>query len=283
LIEVIESDFNMKQDLSIQTVIITGASAGVGEATAHHFAKKGANLILVARNKRNLELLKNQLKDYSHIMTVSMDVSSYDDCVGLVEKVVSKFSCIDILINNAGYHERGAVLDNKALDLAKMIDVNLKAPIVLSRLVLPHMKRENCAIVNVASLAGRTPVPGSAVYSASKSGLRAFTYSLSNEIQSQNIKIAVVSPGPIDTGFIMGNIDDVSDITFSQKISTVDEVAEIILDLCVNKKTEQAIPRISGILTNLTYLFPKLAALALPFLAKKGKRMKEKLKLSKNK
>ena len=81
----------------------------------------------------------------------------------------------------------------------------------------------------------------------------------------------------------MGNIDDVSDITFSQKISTVDEVAEVILDLCVNKKIEQAVPRISGFLTNLTYLFPKLAVLALPFLEKKGKRMKEKLKIIKSK
>ena len=273
----------MKQDLLSQTVIITGASAGVGEATARHLAKKSANLILVARNKRNLELLANQLKGYNHIRTVSMDVSNYSDCLDLVERVVSEFSHIDILINNAGNHARGAVLNNKALDLAKMIDVNLKAPIVLSRLVLPHMKRENSAIINVASLAGRTPVPGSAVYSATKSGLRAFTYSLANEIQSKNIKIAVVSPGPIDTSFIMGNIDDVSDITFSQKISTVDEVAEVILDLCVNKKIEQAVPRISGFLTNLTYLFPKLAVLALPFLEKKGKRMKEKLKIIKSK
>jgi len=95
----------MKQDCSNQTVIITGASAGVGKASAHHFASRGANLILVARNKRNLDLLANQLKHDNHIMTVPMNVSNYNDCLDLVERVISEFHYIDILINNAGYHE----------------------------------------------------------------------------------------------------------------------------------------------------------------------------------
>ena len=261
-----------------QTVIVTGASSGVGEATARHFANNGANLVLVARNQENLNRVFNELKNISRVITVSMDVSNYEDCENLIKKALAEYTSIDILINNAGYHKRGLVEEIDPNELARMIDVNLKAPIILSRLVIPHMKSKNCAIINVASLAGKTPVPGSSVYSSSKFGLRAFTYALANECLNKNVKIAVVSPGPIDTPFIMDDIDAVSDITFSQPISTVDEVAKAILDLCTNSSIERSMPKLSGFLTNITYLFPKLALLIAPSLKRKGRRIKEKLK-----
>ena len=156
-----------------QTVIITGASSGVGEATARHFANNGANLVLVARGQENLDRVSIELKKITKVMSVSMDVSSHVDCENLIKKSIEEFSSIDVLINNAGYHKRGLVEENDPKELGKMIDVNLKAPIILSCLAIPHMKNNNCAIINVASLAGRTPVPGSAVYSSSKFGLRA--------------------------------------------------------------------------------------------------------------
>jgi len=170
------------------------------------------------------------------------------------------------------------VEENDPKELGRMIDVNLKAPIILSRLVISHMNNNNCAIINVASLAGRTPVPGSAVYSSSKFGLRAFTYALATERKEKNIKIAVVSPGPIDTPFIMDDIDSVSDLTFSQSISSIDAVAEAILELCINDKIEQAMPKISGFLTNISYLFPRFGLLVMPLLERKGRRVKKKLK-----
>ena len=268
----------MKRSHINQTVIVTGASSGVGEATARHFANNGANLVLVARNQENLDRVFNELKSVSRVITVSMDVSKFEDCENLVKKTLAEYSSIDILINNAGYHKRGLVEESDPSELGRMIDVNLKAPIILSRLVIPYMKNKNCAIINVASLAGRTPVPGSSVYSSSKFGLRAFTYALANEREDKNVKIAVVSPGPIDTPFIMDDIDAVSDITFSQSISTVDEVAAVILDLCANNKIEQSMPKLSGFLTNITYLFPKLALLVAPSLRRKGQRIKKKLK-----
>ena len=161
-----------------------------------------------------------------------------------------------------------------------MIDVNLKAPIILSRMVIPHMRKSGGgAIINVSSLAGRTPVPGSASYSASKSGLRAFTYSLASELKNSQIKLGVISPGPINTGFIMSNIDAVSDITFSQPISTPNKVAKEILKLCVNKRQEKSIPMISGFLTTITYLFPRFSSFLQPLLEAKGRRVKEKLKI----
>ena len=135
------------------------------------------------------------------------------------------------------------------------------------------------AIINVASLAGRTPVPGAATYSASKFGMRAFTFALAEELRDTNIKVAAVSPGPIDTGFIMANIDNVTDLTFSQPISTAEEVAQEILNLCSNRKLERSMPPLSGLLTMATYLWPAIGRVMRPLLEKKGQRVKRKLKV----
>jgi short-subunit dehydrogenase len=145
--------------------------------------------------------------------------------------------------------------------------------------VLPYLRESGGgAIINVASLAGRTPVPGAATYSASKFGLRAFTFALADEIQDRSIKLAVVSPGPIDTGFIMSNIDNVVDLTFSQPMSTAEGVADEIFKLCVNSKRERSMPPVSGLLTTLTYLFPSLGKGLRPLLSMHGRRVKNKLK-----
>ena len=262
-----------------KTVIITGGSKGVGAATARLFAEAGANLMLVARGKKNLELIAEELRDKAHVEIFVMDVSDSEACVDLFKKAQFEFGRVDILVNNAGYHKRGDVETVDANDLGKIIDVTLKAPIMLSRLALPYLREaEGGAIINVGSLAGRTPVPGSASYAASKAGLRSFTYSLGIELAGSGIKLAVVSPGPIDTEFIMADIDATSDLTFSQPLSTAEEVAQVILDLCGNTLREQSMPRASGLLTTFMYLLPALSPVIYPLLERKGARMKAKIK-----
>ena len=262
-----------------KTVIVTGGSEGVGAAAARLFAEAGANLMLVARNRKNLEAIAAELRDKARVAIFPMDVSDADSCTDLIKKTLFEFGRIDVLVNNAGFHARGNVESATADDLARTIDVNLRAPIMLMRLVLPHV-RENGggAIINVASLAGRTPVPGSAAYSASKFGLRAFTFSLAEEIRDSGIKLAVVSPGPIATQFILDDIDKTSDLTFSQPMSSAEEVAQVILDLCGNNQREQAIPAMSGVLTTLAYLLPWLGRALRPALERKGNRVKKELK-----
>ena len=262
-----------------KTVIITGGSEGVGAASARIFAKAGANLMLVARNKKNLEAIAEELRDKTRVEIFAMDVSDADACVDVFKKAEFEFGRVDILVNNAGYHQRGPAEDVDAGDLGKMIDVNLKAPIMLSRIAMPYLREAGeGAIVNVGSLAGRTPVPGSATYAASKAGLRSFTYSMYEELRDSGIKIATVSPGPIDTGFIMSDVDEVSDLTFSQPISTADEVAQAILDLCGNRRREKSMPPISGFLTMISYVMPGLARAIRPLLERKGARVKQRLK-----
>jgi len=262
-----------------KTVIITGGSEGVGAATARLFADAGANLMLVARNKKNLDAIAEELRVKTRVEVFAMDVSDPEANVDVFKKAAFEFGSIDVLVNNAGYHKRGDVEEVSAADLGKMIDVNLKAPIMLSRIALPYLREAGGgAIVNVGSLAGRAAIPGSACYAASKAGLRSFTYALGIELAGSNIKLAVVSPGPIDTGFIMADIDAVSDLTFSQPISTAEEVAQAILDLCSGNQTEQSMPRLSGVITMVMYLFPWLGPRIRPMLERKGARVKAQLK-----
>ncbi len=262
-----------------KTVIITGGSAGVGAATARMFAEAGANLMLVARNKKNLETIAEELRAKTRVEIFVMDVSDAEACVDLFKKAAFEFGRIDVLVNNAGYNKRGYVEGIDANDLGRIIDVNLKAPIMLTRLVLPYLREAGGgAIINVGSLAGRAPVPGSSSYSASKAGLRAFTYALGMELADSDIKLAVVSPGPIDTGFIMDDIDATSDLTFSQPLIDPTEVAQAILDLCGNNLRELSMPRRSGLLTTIMYLFPGLGMKFRPMLERKGAKVKARIK-----
>jgi short-subunit dehydrogenase len=269
----------MEYDFKDKTVIITGGSEGVGAACARLLARQGANLVLVARRKRNLDKIADELRGMTRVEIVAMDVSDSDACINLYKKAEFEFGSVNILVNNAGYHERGRVESVAADELAAMIDVNLKAPILMCKLAIKYMKEAGGgAIINVGSLAGRTPVPGAATYSATKAGLRAFTFALGEELRGSGIKLATVSPGPIDTGFIMSNMDIVADITFSQPMSTADEVAQEILNLVANNKRERAMPPISGLLATITYLFPWLGRLARPFLDRKGRSVKRRIK-----
>ncbi len=269
----------METGFDDKTVIITGGSEGVGAATARRFAAAGANLVLAARTRKKLDEMAEELRGQARIITIAMDVCDTDACLNLFKKAQFEFEGVHVLINNAGYHKRGPVESVDAGDLGRMIDVNLRAPMILTRMAIPFIKQSGGgAIINVASLAGRTPVPGAAAYSASKFGLRAFTFALGEELAGTGVKVAAVSPGPIDTGFIMANIDAVTDVTFSQPMSTADQVADEILKLCVNEKRERSMPPISGFLTTLTYLIPALGRIALPLLSAKGRRVKRRLK-----
>ena len=269
----------MEDNFKNKTVIITGGSEGVGAATARRFANAGANLLIAARGKKKLEEVAEELRPITKVEIVAMDVADADSCVNLFKKANFEFGQVNVLVNNAGYHERGPVATVNADDLGAMIDINLKAPIILSRLAIPYLRESgDGAIINVGSLAGRTPVPGAATYSASKAGLRAFSYALGEELVDSGIKVAVVSPGPIDTGFIMSNIDIVADITFSQPMSSADEVAAEIVRLCTNTKPERSMPPLSGLLTTISYLFPSFGKMMRPALDARGRRVKRALK-----
>lgn len=267
----------MIRDFKDKTVIVTGASAGVGEAAARRFAREGAKLVLVARGARALKALAEELgAGGTEAIAVPMDVTDASACQHLCKKAEFELGAIHVLVNNAGYHERGAFEKNEAENLGKMVDVNLRAPVVLTRLVLPYMRSAGeGAVVNVASLAGCTPVPGAAAYSATKFGLRGLTLSLAEELRGSPVSVGAVSPGPIDTGFIMSDIDSVTDITFSQPMSTAEEVAEAIFEVASGGRREIKMPGVSGVLATVNYFFPVVGRVLRPVLEKRGRRVKE--------
>ena len=260
-----------------KTVVITGASAGVGAACAKAFASAGANLVLVARGEEALNKFADEMRQHTKVLAVAMDVSDTEASLTLFEQAKQEFGSVDALVNNAGLHIRGDVEKNRPHDIAKMVDVNLRAPLVLSTAILPFLREAGGgAIINIASLAGMAPLQGAATYSSTKAGLRAFTYAMADEVRGTGVKVAVVSPGPVDTGFIMDEMDKVEDIVFSQPMSTAKEVADNVVALCSNEEIEIAMPKASGRLTTLGYLFPNFRRKLRPSLYKKGKKNKEK-------
>lgn len=249
----------MNFSFSGKTVIITGASAGVGAACARAFAAHNANLVLVARGRARLNAIAKELRQHTEVLTVAMDVADTGQCLKLLKKAEAKFGSVDVVINNAGMHSRGDLSTVDPSEVAAMVDINLRAPMVLSCAAIPFLQRAGSgAIVMVGSLAGRAPLQGAVTYSGTKAGLRAFAYGLADELRDANINVGVVSPGPIDTGFIMDEIDQVEDIVFSQPMSSASAVAEAVLAIAAGQQIEISMPAFSGKLTTLSYLFPSL-------------------------
>jgi len=264
-----------KQRFQGKTIIITGASAGVGQAAARAFAGEGANVVLAARSVGPIEALAEEL-GADRALPVRCDVQQRADLEGLLAKAQERFGAIHVLVNNAGYNARGAMEEVSAEKLETILETNLKAPMLLSKLAIPYLKAagKGGAIVNVASLAGRAAFAHEVTYCASKFGLRGLTFGLRQELAEYGISVSCVSPGPIETGFILDEIDDVPDLVFSQPMLSAEEVAAAVVQCAYDGKRERAMPAQSGRLAQIVYLFPGLYAMLAPRLAKKGAKAK---------
>lgn len=261
------------------TVIVTGASLGVGRATAAGFHRAGANVVLVARREGPLREAAAALGDDDRVMIATADVADNAALADLVDASVERFGGLTGLVNNAGAHFRGPAQTRTPAELSTMVDVNLRAPIVLSRLVLPHLLREREGfIVNVASLAGKLALEGAATYSSTKFGLRVFSFALAEELRETSVSVSVVSPGPIDTGFIMDELDEVEDIVLSQTMCTAEHVATMVLDCAADGRREREFPVSGAKLGTLAYLVPGLRRVLKPRLVAKGAAVKRRLR-----
>lgn len=254
-------------------VVVTGASSGIGAAVARAFVQEGARVVLVARG---VELLNSVCASMgTAALAFPADVSRLEDLEALIQFVQAEFGALHYLVQSAGGNPRGPACDQDARALAMAVDVNLRAPIVLTRLALPLiLDSGGGGVVNVASLAGKVPLEDEATYSATKFGLRAFSLAMGQELRETAVTVSVVSPGPVDTGFIMGAVETVPDLVFSQPVSTAEEVAARVLECAYDGKPERALPAMGSRLATLAYLFPGLGRLLKPHLRKRGARAK---------
>jgi hypothetical protein len=262
-------------DLREHVAIVTGASSGIGLAVARMLIAAEAKVVLVARGAACLEAVAAELGPQA--IAWPLDVGDLEAVAKLPAEVHARFGRLDIVVNNAGLHHRGDMLRHDPLQLADMVKVNLSAPIVLTRAAAEFMPPGG-VVVNVASLAGKLGVPGSAVYSGTKAGLRFWGLAAAEDLGKRGIRVANVNPGPVDTGFFDADFEHVTDLTFSQPMCSAEQVAAIVMDCVRSRETglDRDIPYLSGKLSTIAYLSPGLARLLRPALERKGAANKRK-------
>ncbi|MDH3235873.1 MAG: SDR family oxidoreductase [Alphaproteobacteria bacterium] len=183
------------------TALVTGATAGFGEATARRFAANGHKVVLAGRRSDRLEALKTELGEDVHALT--LDVQDRDAVVAAVDGLPGAFAAVDVLVNNAGLAlgldpAQSADLD----DWDTMIDTNIKGVTYCTRAVLPGMKKRGHGhIINIGSVAGTYPYPGGNVYGATKAFVHQFSLNLRADLVTENIRVTCVEPGLAETEF----------------------------------------------------------------------------------
>jgi NADP-dependent 3-hydroxy acid dehydrogenase YdfG len=191
----------MTHGIKDKIVVITGASSGLGEATARHLAQQGAKLVLGARRQDRIDALAKELTGTGgQAVAVAMDVSDRRQVQHLVDTAMQSFGRVDVMINNAGLMPQ-ALLERLQVDeWDRMIDVNLKGVLYGIAAALPIMKQQKSGhFINVSSVAGHRVGPGFAVYAATKFAVRALSEGLRQEVKPYNIRTTVISPGAVAT------------------------------------------------------------------------------------
>ena len=191
----------MGNNIEGKVVVITGASSGLGEATARMLSAQGAVVVLGARRVDRIEALAKELSDAGgRALALQTDVTRSADVQRLVDAAVEKFGRIDVLVNNAGLMPSSPLERLKIDDWDRMIDVNIKGVLYGIAAALPHMQaRKSGHIVNVSSVAGHRVRAGTAVYSATKHAVRVLTEGLRQEVKPYDIRTTIVSPGAVAT------------------------------------------------------------------------------------
>jgi 3-hydroxy acid dehydrogenase / malonic semialdehyde reductase len=188
-----------------KVVFITGATSGIGRATAQILAKEGHRLIICGRRKERLESLKNELSGPAedNILSLSFDVSNRQAVFEAIQSLPEQWKAVNILINNAGNaHGLSSIEDGDVDDWEAMLDINVKGLLYVSKALIPQMiERKEGHIINIGSLAGKEVYPQGNVYCASKFAVDAISQSMRIDLNNYNIKVSAINPGLVETEF----------------------------------------------------------------------------------
>jgi 3-oxoacyl-[acyl-carrier protein] reductase len=193
--------------LAGKVALVTGAGRGIGKAVSLLLAESGCRVALASRTLDQLQQVQSIIQEKGgDAHSVPTDLTRDDDIARLVDSIREKWGGVDILINNAGWGKRAPVVRAKIEDWDRTWRVNLRAPMLLAQLLLPHMiSKEEGAVINIGSISGKSGEANGAAYSASKFGLIGFTQSVYEEVREYGIKVAVILPGFVDTPLIPPN------------------------------------------------------------------------------
>lgn len=233
--------------MSTPVIIITGASSGIGAATARLFAAEGYRVVLAARRMDRLQVLAQEIKEAGgEALPIQTDVSQVSQLENLVEQTLEQYSQIDVLLNNAGFG-RLMWLDDQDPedDIAAQIRVNVTAVIQASRLVLPHMiERRHGHIINISSVAAWVAPPTYSVYAATKFAIRGFTEGLRREARGTGVHVSVIYPGAVATEFGQhAGVDwETESITPNWLLLSAEDIARSILRIANNRRRGLVIP-----------------------------------------
>ncbi len=223
--------------LTMQTILITGASAGIGASCAKAFARRGDRLILCARRVERVREMEGQLRELGapDILVVELDVSRHDQVVTAIASLPDRWNNVDVLVNNAGL-SRGLdpIYEGKYEDWEEMIDTNVKGLLYVSRAILPAMvARGEGHVINIGSIAGHQVYPKGNVYCATKHAVGAITQGMQIDLHGTGVRVTTVDPGLVETEFSMvrfrGNMERASATYRGTRPLSPDDVAEAVV------------------------------------------------------
>ena len=187
--------------LKDKIALVTGASSGIGEATALTLARAGARVAIAARRRERLDGVARRIADLrSESLVLEADLARVEEAESIVARTVERWGRIDLLVNNAGLMLLSPIERARVEDWVRMLDLNLLGLMVATRAALPHLRRQKDGhVVNVSSTAGRVANPDASVYAATKFGVGAFSEALRREVYKDGIRVTLIEPGAVDT------------------------------------------------------------------------------------